>query len=1235
MDSQKPEVNKTKIAEAEETTLAFWNKHQIFEKTLEKPAPKGEFVFYDGPPFATGTPHYGHILAGTIKDIIPRFKTMQGYHVPRRWGWDCHGLPVENLVEKELKLQSKKDIELFGLEKFNAAARESVMRYADVWRNQVPRFGRFVDMDSDYRTMDSSYTESVWWAFKTLHEKGLIYEGFKSMHLCPHCGTTLSNFEVSQGYKEVTDISIYVKFELVDEPGTFLLAWTTTPWTLPGNVALAVGKDIDYVKIKYNPSSKNIHLEEKTHEKGEVTKHVVIAPGNYILAEEIFWKNINSNAGLSEIRELLDISNDVLLRDLVTYARNKEGFYEKYKDKIERLKSSDLIGRSYKPLFDYYANDPKLKNRENGWKVYAGDFVTTTDGTGIVHIAPAFGEDDMKLGEAKQLPFVQHVDMTGHFKQEVSDLRNESVVKKHPEEASRAKGNYRVLEVLGKHVPNPIFKTERITHSYPHCWRCDTPLLNYAASSWFVKVTAFRDKLVSENEKIRWVPSAIGEYRFGNWLLEARDWAISRTRFWGAPLPVWRCYSCNKIEIIGSVADIKKRKKPANTYFAMRHGEAQNNVENIISTDPKNPHHLTEKGKTIIAESAKKLQGKGIDLIYVSPFVRTIESAEIVREMLGLPKENVIVDPRLSEISAKDFEGKSVDEYRANFATLVERFEKKLGGEDYREIKNRVADFLYDIDGKHAGKKILIVTHEAPLWLMIGAANGETPEEIVADYAKPSKDSDFVKNGEIKEIEFVPLPHNKNYELDLHRPFIDAVTFPCTCEEKGEMKRVSEVFDCWFESGSMPFAEAHYPFEKESGFDPKGGLLHSRSGFPADFIAEGVDQTRGWFYSMLVLSVALFDKSPYKNVIVNGTVLAEDGQKMSKRLKNYPDPMEIVNKYGADAMRYYLSASPVMRAEDFRFAEKGVDEVLKKVIQRFQNVLAFYELYRDVKSDSIASESKNILDKWIIARLNELVAEVTDNLEKYELDRAARPIADFVDDLSTWYLRRSRDRFKGDDINDKNAALETTRFVLETFSKVVAPFMPFIAESVYGRVKGKDGKESVHLETWPVIESADNKLIEEMKEVRRTVSLALEERAKANMKVRQPLQSLRIKSPLLSNKKALLDLIADEVNVKEVIVEEKLSSDVALDIVLTEALKEEGTVRDLIRSIQELRKTSGLTVQDIAVLVVSTDAKGKEFIEKNKTQISKTALLRAIEFEAGEGETVKIGDQAWTLSLKR
>ncbi|MDR3557965.1 MAG: class I tRNA ligase family protein, partial [Candidatus Pacebacteria bacterium] len=687
-----------------------------------------------------------------------------------------------------------------------------------------------------------------------------------------------------------------------------------------------------------------------------------------------------------------------------------------------------------------------------------------------------------------------------------------------------------------------LFAKENMTHSYPHCWRCDTPLLNYAASSWFVRVSDFKDKLVAANGKVSWTPPEVGEGRFGNWLANARDWAISRSRFWGAPIPVWRGEKSGSVYCFGSISDLRKHSQAKNSYYIMRHGEAENNTLAVMSAKANDPKHLTEKGKTQVKASAAFFADKKIDLIFVSPFVRTKETTDVLAAVLSFSKKNIIVDDRLHELNSGVYDGKPFGEFMEAFPH-EKRFSMRLEkGENYADIRKRVGSFMYDMEKKYTGKNILIITHDAPAFMLTSLSLGFDDKQTVS---LRNNKLHYFDNAAPEKLDFVPLPHNDDFEIDLHRPYIDDIELHLPSGEK--LKRVEEVFDCWFESGSMPFGEAHYPFDKKE-FDPAtgflakitGGKLGTSRGYPADFIAEGVDQTRGWFYSMIVLGTALFGRAPYKNVVVNGIILAEDGQKMSKSKNNFPDLVPVVNKYGADALRYYLLSSPSVRAQEFCFSEKGVDEVVKKHIGRLLNVVMFYELYagqgeaQDTSSGeplgepsgrgtalgnrgmarrknvSGAEATSNILDQWILSRLNELNKEVTDAMEKYELDKATRPFADFIDDLSTWYLRRSRDRFKGEDEADKSAALATTRFVFLELTKLLAPFMPFVAEDVYLRLKG--GRQSVHLESWPTIGTIDHNLVENMKAVRDIASLGLEARSKAKINVRQPLGKLMVKN---------------------------------------------------------------------------------------------------------------------------
>lgn len=1157
-----PKDEKNEVARREEEILAFWKKNNIFKRSEDKNAPKGEYVFYDGPPFATGLPHYGHILAGTIKDAIPRYQTMRGYRVRRRWGWDCHGLPLENQIEEELGLKTKKDIEEIGVAKFNAAARKAVLRYVDDWKEIVPRMGRWVDMEQDYKTMDASYMESVWWIFKELHNKKLIYEGFKSMHLCPRCGTTLSNFEVALGYKDITDFAVTVKLELKDEPGTFLLAWTTTPWTLPGNMAAAVHQSETYVKVQ-------------------------IENEKFILAKNRL--------------EILNTDDHEIL---------------------EEYKGEQLVGKKYKPLFNYFVNTG-LKGKENAWKIYHAPYVSTEEGTGAVHLAPAFGAEDMELAKENGIPLVHHVGEDGKFIEEVTDFAGLSVKPKENHQSAD-------IEII-KHLAHSgsLFKKEKITHSYPHCWRCDTPLLNYAACSWFVEVTKIKDKLVAVNKKVHWVPGDIRDGRFGKWLEGARDWAISRSRYWGAPLPVWKNEKTGNPVVIGSVSELKSyTKRSGNTYFIMRHGESELNTKGILNSDLSIKNPLTERGRKRAQEAAKKYKGEKLDFIFHSPLERTTETAIIVANELEVPKENVIADERLVEVGFGEFEGKTIEGYHSFFSYSYELLTKSpKDGETWVEIKKRTTDFLYELEEKYQGKKFLIVSHNGTMQMLQAGAYGldfDTCAQHIAD------DLLDLKNAEVRKIPFVPLPHNTDYELDLHRPYIDSVTL---IDHDGEaLVRVPDVFDCWFESGSMPYGQTHYPFEGLDEFEPK-----KKIGYPADFIAEGLDQTRGWFYSLIVLGTALFGESPYKNVIVNGLVLAEDGRKMSKKLKNYPDPLDVAATYGADSLRYYLLSSSIMKGEDLHFSEKNVAEIMRKNIGRLSNVLSFHLLYKGSGKINELKNKEHILDVWIYARLHELIHEVTEGMEHYELDKATRPIASFIDDLSAWYLRRSRDRFKSDDAGEREQALETMQYVLQTLSKVIAPFMPFFAEYLYRSVTGACGSESVHLTDWPTAEKINTNILEEMKVVRAIVSMALEMRDKAGIKVRQPLSELRIKNKAVKGKKELLELIQDEVNVKEVVHDESLGEDIKLDTALTPLLKEEGNIRDFIRQAQDVRKKNNFHPQDKAIMTIETDEQGEVLLKKYEIQLKRAISLEKMHYKPiAEGETqVRIGNMTFRITITK
>lgn len=948
------------IPEREKEIQKFWEDNKIFEKSLEQTKNGPQYSFYDGPPFATGTPHYGHMVASLMKDVVPRFWTMRGYYVERRWGWDCHGLPIENMVEKELGFKSKKDIEEYGIDKFNEYCRSKVLMYVEEWKKTIKRFGRWVDMENAYKTMDLNYMESIWWVFKELYNRDLVYEGYRSMHVCPRCETTLSQQEVSEGYKIIKDLSVIAKFELIDEPGTYVLAWTTTPWTLPGNVALAVGEDMKYIEVKTDD-------------------------GNFILAKDI-WEKVLTGRQFEIVKE---------------------------------FPGQELVGKKYKPLFPYYESEAvrnKLPNSENLYTIVSADFVTTTDGTGVVHIAPAYGEEDMQLGKEKNLSFVQNVTLSGNFKEEVIDFKGLNV----KPAGDTQKTDLEIIKYLKNN--NLLFAQEEYEHSYPHCWRCDTPLINYATTSWFVKVTAIKSLALETAKIINWFPAHIKVGRFGNWLEGARDWSISRQRFWASVIPIWRCDDCGAIKIFGSITELEQ-------------------------------------------ESGQKIS-------------------------------------------------------------------------------------------------------------------------------------------------------------DLHKHVVDKITVPCSCGHT--MKRIPDVLDCWFESGSMPYAQLHYPFENQEKFP---------SVFPANFIAEGVDQTRAWFYYLHIIAAAIWGKNCFNNVIVNGIVLADDGKKMSKRLVNYTEPDLIMERYGADALRYYLLTSPLMQAENVNFDDNGVKEAMQKVIMLLNNILNFYQLYAE-ENQVAQTESSNILDQWLIAKLNLLIKEVTEAMEAYDLPRASRPIEEFIDEFSTWWLRRSRDRFKADQKDDKLQAIAIFKFVLLELSKVMAPFTPFIADYIYQKVGGT--KESVHLDNWPEVKMIDEKILEDMKQVRKIVELGLAKRAEAEIKIRQPLNKLIVYGYSLTEE--YQKIIADELNVKMIEFNKSAEIKIELDTKLTEELINEGICRELIRTINARRKEAGLTIKDQIKIIWQSNSLiiKKVFNDLNFSEDLKRSTItqELIEGEV-EGEEIIINGEKLKIKIEK
>ena len=1010
-----------KFVEREREVEKFWRDNHIFEKSIEDRKDAPTYMFYDGPPTANGKPHIGHALTRVIKDMIPRYRTMKGYKVPRKAGWDTHGLPVEIEVEKELGINGKEQIEKYGVAPFIEKCKESVWKYKSMWEQFSNVIGFWADMDDPYVTYHNSYIESEWWALKQIWDKGLLYKGFKVVPYCPRCGTPLSSHEVAQGYKDVKERSAIVRFKKKDED-VYFLAWTTTPWTLPSNVALCVNPDEEYSKVK----------------QGDYT---------YILASALV---------------------ETVLKDDYTV--------------LETYKGKELEGIEYEPLWG------GLNVKGKAWYVVCDSYVTLTDGTGIVHIAPAFGEDDSRIGRNYNLPFVQLVDAQGNLTKET---KWEGVFVKDADKLV-----LKDLEENGKLFDAPVFE-----HSYPHCWRCNTPLIYYARESWYIKMTAVKEDIIRNNNTINWIPESIGKGRFGDWLENIQDWAVSRNRYWGTPLNVWIC-ECGHMHSIGSIEELKSMSK-------------------------------------------------------------------------------------------------------------------------------------------------------------------NCPENI-----------------------------------ELHRPYIDAVTI--TCPECGkEMRRTPEVLDAWFDSGSMPFAQHHYPFENKEKFEAQ---------YPADFISEAVDQTRGWFYSLLAISTLIFNRAPYKNVIVMGHVQDEDGQKMSKSKGNAVDPMDALNKFGADAIRWYFYVNSAPWLPN-RFHDKAVEEGQRKFLGTLWNTYAFYVLYADIDNFdptkySLEYDKLSVMDKWLLSKLNTLVKTVDEYLNNYKITETARALQSFTDDMSNWYVRRCRERFwaKGME-QDKINAYMTLYTALITLSKISAPMIPFMTEEIYQnlvRSVDKSAPESIHLTDFPKVneEFIDKDLEVSMDEVLDIVVLGRAARNSANIKNRQPIGNMYVKAENVLSP-FYVEIIEDELNVKAVEfkddVEEfvsysfkpqlktvgpkygkllgkirealsnldghkamqELNTDgalnfdfdgekvvlgrddllietakndnfvteadnkvtVVLDIRLDDALLEEGFVRELISKIQTMRKEAGFEVVDHIVLSQSGNDRIAEIIKRNEAVIKNDTLADEIVYNNVEGYT--------------
>lgn len=1095
--------DKSPRAEREEQILRFWKENGIFRKSLEKKSPEGEFVFYEGPPTANGRPGIHHLEARAFKDAIPRYKTMRGYYVRRKAGWDTHGLPVELEVEKSLGLKSKKEIEEYGVAKFNEECKKNVWKYVDEWRDFTERVGFWVDLDNPYVTYHNSYIEAVWSIISEVEKKKLLYKDYKVVPWCPRCGTALSSHELAQGYADVKDLSVYVKFKIKDFPNAYFLAWTTTPWTLPGNVALAVGADVDYVEAR--------------------------------VGEEIFVI----------AKERLPVLGEV--------------------EVVAEHKGKDMVGMDYEPLYPFL----QKKNPEGidkAYKVYAADFVNTEDGTGIVHTAVMYGIEDFALGTEIGLPKHHLVDETGRFTQDTEFLSGKFV----KEEAT----DVEIIRDLAQR--RLLFKKEKHEHSYPHCWRCKTPLIYYARDSWYIRMSELRDKMVRENEKINWEPDYIKEGRFGEWLSEAKDWALSRERYWGTPLPVWLSPSGKRI-VVDSIETLKKHSKTnRNKFIFVRHGEAEHNVERICNSDPNKEYHLTEKGREQGNSIAKKI--KRADIIYTSPFLRTRETANIIASELGV--SDLREDRRLVDLDFGELDGRPFVEYLDYEEKHIHTYDTPLpGGESYNDAKRRFGEFLYEVDRKHSGQTIVVVTHGIGLetaTALVEGADKERSKEII--------DTISAEPGSVFEFEFMPLPHNADYELDLHKPYIDEVVL----EKDGEeYMRVKEVMDVWLDSGAMPFAQDG---------------LGAKPLYPADFISEAIDQTRGWFYTLHAVGTLMGRGRAYENVICLGHILDKEGKKMSKSIGNVVNPWEMMDKYGVDALRLWMY-SVNQPGESKNFDERTVDEINKRVFNLLDNVYSFYELYKDSGQPTIDNpQSNHILDRWITSRLNELIEISTKNLDQYRLLEPVRATREFIDDLSTWYLRRSRDRIKGGD----EEAKQTLHYVLKTLSKLLAPFAPFAAEDLYLKLRSQEDSLSVHLEQWPSTGEIDEESIDNMQLAREIVSKALEVRQAKNIRVRQPLSKLTLNYNFpgpSSLKSDYLRIIREEINVKKI--EEGANSpyEFELDLVITPELEEEGLVREEIRSIQDMRKERNLKPGD--KITIEIPAGKKELYSKFAEEIKR------------------------------